>query len=234
MISFLKQWSNDLVSLFYPQYCIECEQEIHNSMKIFCTQCHLKVGYTDHFEISQNELIRRVSPRIFPEHAAALLGYVKEGVVQKAIHKLKYSGRYDVGQYFGEIFGEAYQKSTLFNNADLIVPIPIHKSRLRKRQYNQSETFAQGIFSQTQIPVDTTTLIKCKSQHSQTKKGRVDRFDAVLDTFKIINGNRLRGKRVLLVDDVLTTGATIEAAYSMLNQIPDIKIQLGLIALANN
>jgi len=234
MLSLIKLLTKDFVSLIYTPYCLECGQQIPKRELIFCTKCQSKIGFTDHFDILNNELLKRIEPRIIPEHGAALLNYVKEGAVQNAIHKLKYSGRFDIGIHLGYIFGESYLSSSLFENADVIVPIPIHKSRLIKRQYNQSEKFADGISKVTGIKVDSKLLVKNMSMLSQTQKGRMDRFETVLNTFEVTNKEKYKGKRILLVDDVLTTGATIEAAFSLLDEISDIKIQLGFIALASN
>jgi len=234
MLSFLKLLTQDFVSLIYPSYCINCNKQITQREKIFCTECHSSVGYTDHFDVIKNDLIKRLGPRMIPEHGAALMIYVKEGLVQKAIHKLKYSGRFDIGFNFGVLFGEAYLTSNKFIQADAIIPIPVHRSRLRKRGYNQSEIFAKGVASVTQIDIDNKLLIKRKSVVSQTKKDRLGRFDTVLNSFMVTNFEQYRNKRILLLDDVLTTGATIEAAFTLLEKIPGIKIQLGLIALASN
>ncbi len=234
MVSLIKLLVKDFVTLVYPPHCIECNQQIPIREKLFCTNCQNIVGYTDHFEVANNDLIKRIGPRINPEHGAALMNYVKEGAVQNAIHKLKYSGRFDIGIQLGVLFGEAYLSSEIFEKADVIIPIPIHKSRLRKREYNQSEMFANGISSATGIKIDTKLLVKNKYMLSQTQKGRADRFDTVLNTFKVENRVLYKNKRLLLIDDVLTTGATIEAAFSLLEKIPGVKIQLGLIALASN
>ena len=234
MLSLIKLLAKDFVTLIYPPHCIECDKQIPIREKLFCTNCQSIVGYTDHFEVINNDLIKRIGPRIIPEHGAALLNYVKEGAVQNAIHKLKYSGRFDIGNHLGVLFGEAYLASENFKKADVIIPIPIHNSRLRKRQYNQSEMFAKGISSVTGIKIDTTLLVKNKYMLSQTQKGRADRFDTVLNTFEVTDKLLYKNKRLLLIDDVLTTGATIEAAFTLLEKIPDAKIQLGLIALASN
>lgn len=234
MISQLKQLGQDFISIVYPPHCIECGCQIHAENKVFCIECFAKVGFSDHFEIEDNDLLKRISPRIDPEKGAALLNYIKDGVVQRAIHKLKYSQRFDIGIYLGKLYGESYKNASHFPKADYIIPIPIHRSRLRKRTYNQSFVFAKGISKVTGIPIDTQVLLKNMPLISQTQKGRADRFENVLSSFFIKEKKHLHNKRILLVDDVLTTGATIEAAYCLLGDIPGIKIQLGLIALANN
>lgn len=233
-MDFISKLGKDLVSLVYPKQCIGCNSQKGENTNIYCITCNSKIGYTDHFEIKNNELIKRISPRINPQHGAALFEYIKEGLVQKAIHGLKYSGRFDLGNNLGKTFGRSYILSPHFSKADYIIPIPIHNSKRRKRGYNQSYEFAKGIFDVTDIPILEKVLVKKAKTTTQTKKGRTDRFDQVLGSFSLQSPEVLKGMTILIVDDVLTTGATIEAAYTLLNEIENITIQLGLIAIANN
>lgn len=189
---------------------------------------------TDHFEINDNDLVYRLAGRAEIKHGAALYNFIKSGRVQQAVHSLKYRDRPDIGVILGQQFGEQLMASELFETPDLIIPIPLHyKKQKKERGYNQSEEFAKGISSITGSKVNTSILIKHVEIDSQTRKGRADRFNNVLNSFKLIHPEKLEGKSVLLVDDVMTTGATIEAAYTLLSPIKDIKLYIGLIVLAD-
>jgi len=189
---------------------------------------------TDHFEIKENDLVYRLSGRMEIEHGAALYNFIKSGRVQNAIHSLKYRDRPDIGFALGEQFGRRLTISEFFETPDYIIPIPLHyKKQKKERGYNQSEQFANGISSIIKSKVNTSILIKHKEIDSQTRKGRADRFQNVLDSFKVVKPSKLEGKTILIVDDVMTTGATIEAAYTLLAPIRNIKIFIGLIVLAD-
>lgn len=189
---------------------------------------------TDHFEIQDNDLVYRLTGRAEVEHGAALYNFIKSGRVQQAVHSLKYRDRPDIGVILGQQFGEQLMASELFEIPDFIIPIPLHyKKQKKERGYNQSEEFAKGISSIIRSKVNTSILIKHVEIDSQTRKGRADRFNNVLNSFKLIQPEKLEGKSVLLVDDVMTTGATIEAAYTLLSPIKDIKLYIGLIVLAD-
>jgi len=141
--------------------------------------------------------------------------------------------RPDIGLEFGKKFGQALLTSPHYSMPDYVIPIPLHYKRQQQRGYNQSAMFAQGISEVIGAQVLRQSLVKTKEINSQTKKSRSDRFTNVLDSFSLRKAEKLYGKKVLIVDDVLTTGATMEAAYQHLYNIPGIRIQLGLIALAN-
>jgi len=174
-----------------------------------------------------------LSGRIEFQHGAALYNFIKSGSVQNAVHALKYGNRRDIGTVFGRHFGEKMSTSEHFDKPDLIIPIPLHYKRAQQRGYNQSEMFARGISDIIGTTVSTKHLVKTEELVSQTKMSREDRFMNVLNSFQLRKEKELTGKTILLVDDVLTTGATIEAACVVLSKIPDLKLQLGLIALAD-
>jgi len=167
------------------------------------------------------------------KNGAALYRFVKEGLMQNVIHNIKYRNRYDVAHTLGKRWGEQMLDSDIWEKADYIIPIPLHISRHRQRGYNQSMHFAKGIKEATGIEIKDDILIKYRKHKSQTRKSRTNRFENVLNSFKLKNSELLDGKTILLVDDVMTTGATIEAAYQLLSKSSYIKFQIGLIALAD-
>jgi len=234
MLEQIRTLSKDLIDLLYPYHCVSCGTESAIDNHVFCLSCAVQVSYTNHFTEAENELLFRFSGRVELDHGAAMYDFIKNGSVQDAIHKLKYKKQSEIGVILGKQFGQFYNKSPLFEKADFIIPIPVHGKRLRTRGYNQSFMFAKGISEITDIPIKRKVLGKANAIKTQTKKRRIDRFNNVLTSFTLKNKEALIGKTVLLVDDVVTTGATLEAAISMLSEIENIKIQLGVIALAND
>ena len=167
-------------------------------------------------------------------HAAALFPFITSGHAQKAIHALKFLNRPEVGIILGRQFGEMMNASPHFIKPDLIIPIPLHYKRQQKRGYNQSLMFAQGISESIGVSPSSKYLIKSQSIISQTTKGREDRFENVLNSFQLKSFKNLKGENILIVDDVMTTGATLEAACVKVSQIPEVKIQLATIVIAND
>jgi len=182
--------------------------------------------------VDENEMLFRVAGRLELQWGAALYNFIKGGRIQQALHRLKYENRPEIGVHFGEQFGKKMEEAGC-KLPDYLIPIPLHYAKQQIRGYNQSERFARGISNVLNIPVNQNVLFKHKEIVSQTKKNREDRFPNVLDSFNLKNKEQLRGKTVMIVDDVMTTGATLEAAYTLLSDLPDITIQVGIIALAD-
>jgi len=171
------------MELMYPLSCAGCEEELAIDTSIFCISCQSKISHTDHFETKDNDLIYRMGPRVNTLHAAALYNFIKAGRVRHAVLSLKYKKRAEIGLMLGREYGEKMSASELFLKPDYLVPIPVHKKRLKKRGYNQSELITKGISEVTGIVVRTDILIKNIEISSQTKKNREDRFENVLNSF---------------------------------------------------
>jgi ComF family protein len=173
--------------------------------------------------------------RVEPTFAAALYGFIKGGSIQKAVHRLKYEQRPDIAESFGRQYGELLQASPHYCPPDMLIPIPLHYAKKEIRGYNQSTRVARGIAEVIKVPIVEDCLLKTKDLVSQTRKGREDRFLNVLNSFELRKKDKLRGQHVMIVDDVVTTGATFEAAATLLlNHLPELKIQLAAIALAHD
>lgn len=220
----------DFASLFYPPYCYVCGKILVKNEKLVCTFCSTHLPYTDFYTYSPNPMEKIFWGRVEVEAATALFYFRKGGSVQSLVHKLKYKGRRDIGSYFGKQLGIIISAHTVLSSVDVIVPIPLHPKRERQRGYNQSELIAEGIASVLQKPVSTNVLYRNVSNATQTKKGLLERWENVREIFSLSDASTLCSKHLLLVDDVVTTGSTLEAAANTLLSIPGVKVSMATLA----
>ncbi len=202
--------------------------------QLFCMICLGECQQTDHFEVEENELLLKMKTRLDITFAAAIYQYYKKGHIQKAIHRLKYSSDKGVAIWMGKRFAEKYNNCVHNRKADFVIPIPTSKKRMWKRGYNQAEVFAASISRYAGLELRKDILLKPQDQATLTYKTRKSRFDVVKSSFKVDKRQSIRSKCVLLVDDVITTGATMEAATRLLLDAGCASVQWGLMAKANN
>jgi ComF family protein len=164
--------------------------------------------------------------------AASFFFFYKGGHVQQLMHQLKYKGQKDIGIFLGNLYGKELLKSPLFNTVEYIIPVPMHPKKEKIRGYNQSEIFANGLSQSMKVPVDTKTLIKTTKTETQTKKSRFTRWENVKEVFEVKDYGHFANKHVLLVDDVITTGSTLESCILNLMKAPGIKISVASLAYA--
>jgi ComF family protein len=201
----------DFISLFYPNYCLGCSSALYKGEEILCTRCIRDLPKTgDHLD-SENPIQLRMMGRLPVQYVMAFLKFRKTGIVQHLLHQLKYGNHPEVGVRLGKIYGKELLDTGFEKKFDLIIPVPLHESRKRKRGYNQSACFAEGLSSSLSVPWDESISTRKVSTSTQTKKSRVERWDNVKDVFNIRETEKIKGARILLVDDVITTGATLEA-----------------------
>jgi len=148
------------------------------------------------------------------------------------MHQLKYKGKKEIGIYTGKLLGDHLKKSVFYSDIDVIIPVPLHPKRMRKRGYNQSEMFARGLAEAFAKPYDIHTLVRTYASETQTKKSRFRRWENVKEIFALKDHQHMINKHILLVDDVVTTGATLEACANMLLQIPGVRVSIATIACA--
>jgi ComF family protein len=221
---------NDFFSLIFPRVCMACGINLLKHEECICTFCNYHLPKTN-FHLEQDNPVTLLFRGRSPVHSAASLYFFsKGGKVQHMIHQLKYRGQKEIGQYLGKHYGKELLKSPLFNTADVIIPVPLHYKKLRKRGYNQSEYFARGLAESMNISIDVKTLVKTTKTESQTKKTKFKRWENVKEVFNITHSEHLINKHVLLVDDVITTGATLESCMLHLSKIPGIKISIASLA----
>lgn len=232
MLSTIQNLFKDFTSLLYPELCPACDSPLTNSEKEICIKCEFDLPYTDFHLHRENPVAKQFWGRIPLHTAMALLYFSKESKTQNLMHQLKYKNQPQIGFLLGEMIGERLLTSGLHQNYDYIVPVPIHEKRLRSRGYNQSEYIANGIAQALKIPVKTKVVIRYKETKSQTKNERFERFQNLENVFMVLQPMAITGKHILLVDDVITTGATLEACANTLNQHKPSYISLAAAAYA--
>lgn len=224
--------AGDLLSLLFPSLCSGCSNHLNQGESGICSSCLYRLPYTDHYLHKDNRVAKHFWGKV-PFHAAmALLRYKKGSRVQRIIYNLKYGGRSDVGVKLGMMMAERLLISDFYRDAELIIPVPLHKSKERKRGYNQSAFIAEGLSAVLDIPVNKTALIRNIATESQTLKGRYSRYENMQCAFSVVKPGELRGKHILIVDDVITTGATITACAIELQRCGIRKLSIAVAACA--
>ena len=231
MRSTLQNLFKDFTNLLYPELCPACDSRLTNSEKEICIKCEFSLPYTDFHLHRENPVAKQFWGRIPLHTAMALLYFTKESKTQNLMHQLKYKNQPQIGFLLGEMIGERLLAGGL-QNYDYIVPVPIHEKRLRNRGYNQSEYIANGIAERLKIPVKTKVVIRYKETKTQTKNERIERFQNLENAFMVLQPMAIPGKHILLVDDVITTGATLEACANSLNQHNPTYLSLAAAAFA--
>lgn len=223
---------NHLINLFYPNVCAACGNLLMSDEEIVCLSCRYLLSKTGYENDAANPLARSFWGQIDFHAVTAEFFFSKTGKVQHLLHQLKYQGNKDAGFFLGQQLGESIKDAELFQNIDYLVPIPLHPKKEFMRGYNQSYVIAQGVEDKTNIPIVKDGLVRKVFTSTQTKKSREERWENVKDIFELKNKNIFVGKHILLLDDVLTTGATLMAAGKTLLQVPDIKVSVATAACA--
>ncbi len=224
----------DFISLLFPQECLACEELLARSEKSICTDCRINLPYTNSHLLAntQNELLQRFYNKVPLKHAFAYLYFARSGRVQKLLHALKYQGHEEVGKTLGNWYAAELKENHLNTQWDLIIPVPLHAQKLKKRGYNQSDSFAAGLAQSLEIKWSPDILKRTADTSTQTKKSRLERWENVGQLFRVVDPLAVEHKRVLLVDDVMTTGATLEACALVLLEAGAQEVSVAAIAAA--
>lgn len=222
----------DLFDLFFPKVCYGCTNYLKDFEKYLCTHCRHELPLTN-FHITHDATVKKVLyGRAQLENATALLRYEKQGIVQQLLHNLKYRGYEEIGKFLGEWLGEDLKTIEAFKTVDCVIPVPLHPKKLRKRGYNQVTKFGQEIAKALDVDFIDTVLQKKTNTSSQVYKNRLTRWFNPEEHFVCNDMELLKEKHILLVDDIITTGATIEACIDVLNAQENHKISIATMAIA--
>jgi ComF family protein len=221
---------NDLLSLFFPQLCAGCGIPLVKGEDILCLNCLADLPKNNFTDGKENSFALTFLGRINYCYAISYYNFDKGGRVQHLLHQLKYKGRKDIGYKLGLMFGIELIQNPQFREIDTIIPVPLHPRKQRARGYNQSVEICRGISESMNRPVISGNLIRKVHTSSQTMKGRYERWKNVSGIFRVKNSNTLSGKHLLIVDDVVTTGATMEACCQPLLEIPGVKVSIAALA----
>lgn len=222
--------AKNIVALFFPELCFTCECPLIKNEYAICTSCRNELPLTNFTNSPENIIEKRFYGLIELKEATALFYFHKNHMVQKLIHQLKYKGHQEIGKLLGNWLGHEIVTGNRFKNIDVIIPVPLHKKKLLKRGYNQLTVFCETLSNQLNVPVNSSALIKVQQRDSQTKKSKFNRWKNMTEQFELANSADLNGTHILLVDDIITTGATITNCAKVLFKIPHITLSIAVMA----
>lgn len=223
---------NDFMSLIYPRRCEACSNLLFKHEFLICNLCTLNLPKSNYHKQPQNELEQVFAGRVPFTDVLSFYVFEKSGKVQRLLHNIKYQEQKELALFLGKQYAKELLKDGFGIRFDTIIPVPLHKNKLKQRGFNQSEWFAKGLSEELKIPLDTLSMTRLNETSTQTKKRKYERWENVEGIFKINDLAPLSGKHVLIVDDVITTGATIEAAWLALKEIQDVKVSVASLAFA--
>jgi ComF family protein len=222
----------NILSFFYPHICISCFHALRTQEQYFCLNCLHNLPETHYHEMDSNPLIYNFMGRVHVERISSFLFYKKGNCVQTILHQIKYKGAKELAEFLGYYYGLQMLQNHFLEDIDFIIPIPLHKMKEKKRGYNQSEWIAKGLSKALQKPYFSSILERVDYTETQTKKGRFSRWENVKEVFKVVDHSVIKNKHILICDDVLTTGATIEAAIVKLKEAEGVKVSVITLAVA--
>ena len=223
-----------LINLFFPPVCAGCHLFLLSNENVICTLCRHNIPLTNHHLNSGNEAFKKFYGRIPVEYASALLYFHKRGIVQELIHNLKYKGQEEIGSVLGTWYAEDLKNSVIIQSVDEIIPVPLHKRKIRERGYNQVTNFGLSLSKNLNISYNPNLLVRNIYSKTQSKKNLLNRSDGIDTIFDVAFTEKDHNKHFLLIDDVITTGSTLEACSHALLKIPGAKISIVCMAMAHS
>ena len=229
MISGLQKYTDYLLQLFFPHCCIGCSAALADK-DLLCMQCIQQLPATGFFEHEDNPTEKIFYGRLPVQSAAAAYFFTKDSLIQKLVFELKYKNNKAAGIYLGVLTGHLLRSSPRFQHIDVLIPVPLHPSKKRKRGYNQAELICRGMASVIQKPILTNAVIRTQFTGTQTRQDRIHRWQNMENVFRVTDETAITGKHILLVDDVITTGATLEACGRAILQVNNSQLSIAAAA----
>jgi ComF family protein len=231
-MSYLYNLWDDFISLLFPRLCYGCGNDLLRNENLICTGCYVVIPRTNYHLDENNQVAQLFWGRCRLEKAAAFSFYTRGSRIRNLIHNLKYKGVKEIGNELGRIYGLSLKSSGFMSDIDLILPVPLHASKKRVRGFNQSETISTGIGEVTDLPVSIVSLVRITASATQTTRSRYERWTNVEGIFAVTDPEFIRGRHILLVDDVITTGSTIESCVNELLKVEGVKVSVVALAFA--
>jgi ComF family protein len=223
-----------IINLFFPKVCSGCSSFLLSNEKVICTVCRHDIPLTNHHLNPENDAFKKFYGRIPVIHTSALFYFHKKGIVQELIHNLKYKGHEEIGAILGEWYAEDLKNIELLQSVDEIIPVPLHRKKLKERGYNQVTAFGEALSSTLNIDYNDSILIRNVYSKTQSKKNLLGRTEGIETIFDVSFTAKNHNKHFLLIDDVITTGSTLEACSRALLKIPGAKISIVCMAMAQS
>ena len=223
-----------IINLFFPPVCAGCNSFLLVNEKVICTVCRHDIPLTNHHLNPENDAFKKFYGRIPVLHASALFYFHKKGIVQQLIHNLKYKGQEEIGTTLGQWYAEDLKNIEILASIDEIIPVPLHRRKLKERGYNQVTAFGKALSSSLNIDYNDSLLIRNVYSKTQSKKNLLGRTEGIETIFDVSFTEKDHNKHFLIIDDVITTGSTLEACSKVMLKIPGAKISIVCMAMAQS
>lgn len=223
-----------IINLFFPKVCSGCNSFLLSNENVICTICRHDIPLTNHHLNQENDAFKKFYGRIPIIYASTLFYFHKKGIVQQLIHNLKYKGHQEIGTIIGEWYADDLKTIEILETVDEIIPVPLHKRKLKERGYNQVTTFSEALSSSLNVNLNTSILVRNIYSKTQSKKNLLGRTEGIETIFDVSFTEEDHNKHFLLIDDVITTGSTLEACSHALLKIPGARISIVCMAMAQS
>lgn len=230
MIAKIHSYFKDFSHLLFPHNCEGCGTDILQNKQLLCAECLHRLPETNFAALVGNPIEKMFYGRLNIANATANYYFTKESLIQHLIHQLKYKGNKEVGDYLGRLIGYQLKNGIRFDDVDALVPLPLNAKREFKRGYNQAAAICNGIAEIINKPIIYDAVVRTTFTETQTQQDRVHRWQNMDGVFAINNEKKLEGKHILLVDDIITTGATLEACGQTILNIANTKLSIATVA----